>query len=40
MNYNQDIGVAKLSSRDIVIYNDDFLVDMNDIIVKMEKLSL
>ena len=40
MNDSQGIGVAKLNSRDIVTCNDEFLVDMNDIIVKMEKLSL
>ena len=38
MNYNQDIGAAKFDTRDM--NNDDFLFNMNDIIVKMEKLSL
>ena len=41
MNDSQGIGVAKLNSRDIVTCDDEFLVDdMNDIIVKMEKLIL
>ena len=41
MNESQDIGVAKLNSQDIVTCDDEFLADdMNDIIVKMEKLSL
>ena len=37
---NDSQGVVKLNSRDIVTCDDEFLVDMNDIIVKMEKLSL
>ena len=31
MNYNQDIGAAKFDARDME--NDDFLFNMNDIIV-------